>query len=78
MLEIRFELITKIASIFRSTYWASRASIYIYIYIYIYNQMEKSGLDPKLTIRKIAVLPIKLYPLIKILNTLNTFLITNN
>ena len=25
--------------------------------------MEKSGLDPKITICKIAVLPIKLYPL---------------
>ena len=25
--------------------------------------MEKSGVDPKLTICKIAVLPIKLYPL---------------
>ena len=28
--------------------------------------MEKSGLDPKLTICKIAVLPIKLYPLLSI------------
>ena len=52
MPEVRFELTTKTTSTFCSTNWASRA------------YMEISGSDPEITICKIAVLPIKLYPLV--------------
>jgi hypothetical protein len=51
MLEIRFELITKTASMFCSTRLSFSSGLYI---------MELSGFDPKITICKIAVLPIKL------------------
>ena len=49
---VRLELTTKIASRFCSTNWASRAYV------------EIPGIEPELTICKIAVLPIKLYPLL--------------
>jgi hypothetical protein len=51
MLKVRLELTTKAASMLCSTNWASQA-------------LEISGVDPEITICKIVVLPIKLYPLL--------------
>ena len=43
-------------------------SKYMCVYIDIITIMEVLGLDPKITICKIAVLPVKLYPLTLCLN----------